>query len=154
MFFLPNGFNAHLPVKLASLGCSPYQISGDATMHLTFDQRRERFWKTRDDAKRLIYKMAERISEIPPELAEYFAEAQRLRLLFEEDQTDFIASQMGLPKLDERDPMFSDHWVCKPLHDVHKNQAFRKPLGASGRLDSDLWIKREYVEPKDKYRVE
>ena len=77
-------------------------------MHLTFDQRLERFWKTRDDAKRLIYKMAERISEIPPELADYFKEAQRLRLLFEEDQTDFIASQMGLPKLDERYPMFSD----------------------------------------------
>ena len=77
--------------------------------------------------------MAERISEIPPELVEYFAEAQRLRLLFEEDQTDFIASQMGLPKLDERDPMFSDRWICKPLHDVHNNQAFRKPLGASGK---------------------
>ena len=99
-------------------------------MHLTFDQRRERFWKTRDDAKRLIYKMAERMSEIPPELADYFKEAQRLRLLFEEDQTDFIASQMGLPKLDERDPTFSDHWVCKTLHDVQSNQAFRKPLGA------------------------
>ncbi|MBT6726718.1 MAG: hypothetical protein HOA75_08165, partial [Deltaproteobacteria bacterium] len=79
-------------------------------MNLTFEQRRERFWKSRDDAKRLIYKMADRISEIPPELADYFAEAQRLRLLFEEDQTDFIASQMGLPKLDERDPMFSDRW--------------------------------------------
>ena len=122
-------------------------------MNLTFDQRRERFWKSRDDAKRLIYKMAERISDIPPELADYFAEAQRLRLLFEEDQTDFIASQMGLPKLDERDPTFSDRWICKPLHDVHNNQAFRKPLGASGRLDNDLWIKREYVESKDKYRV-
>ena len=122
-------------------------------MNLTFDQRRERFWKSRDDAKRLIYKMAERISDIPPELADYFAEAQRLRLLFEEDQTDFIASQMGLPKLDERDLMFSDRWVCKPLHDVHNNQAFRKPLGASGRLDNDLWIKCEYVESKDKYRV-
>ncbi len=84
--------------------------------------------------------MAEQISGIPPELTEYFAEAQRLRLLFEEDQTDFIASQMGLPQLDERDPQ--------------NNQAFRKPLGASGRLDNDLWIKREYVEPKDKYRVE
>ena len=122
-------------------------------MHLTFDQRRERFWKTRDDAKRLIYKVAERMSEIPPELADYFKEAQRLRLLFEEDQTDFIASQMGLPKLDERDLMFSDRWVCKTLHDVHNNQAFRKPLGASGRLDKDLWIKCEYVESKDKYRV-
>jgi len=122
-------------------------------MNLTFDQRRERFWKTRDDAKRLIYKMAERISDIPPELADYFAEAQRLRLLFEEDQTDFIASQMGLPKLDECDPTFSDCWICKPLHDVHNNQAFSKPLGASGRLDNDLWIKCEYVESKDKYRV-
>ena len=39
-------------------------------MNLTFDQRRERFWKSRDDAKRLIYKMAERISDIPPELAD------------------------------------------------------------------------------------
>ena len=90
-------------------------------MNLTFDQRRERFWKSRDDAKRLIYKMAERISDIPPELADYFAEAQRLRLLFKEDQTDFIASQMGLPKLDERDPTSSDRWICKPLHDVHAN---------------------------------
>ena len=90
-------------------------------MNLTFDQRRERFWKSRDDAKRLIYKIAERISDIPPELAEYFTEAQRLRLLFEEDQTDFIASQMGLPKLDERDPTFSDRWICKSLHDVHAN---------------------------------
>ena len=97
--------------------------------------------------------MAERISEIPPELVEYFAEAQRLRLLFEEDQTDFIASQMGLPKLEECDPTFSDRWVCKPLHDIDKNEAFRKPLGPSGRLDDDLWIKCEYVESKDKYRV-
>ena len=89
-------------------------------MNPTFDQRRERFWKSRDDAKRLIYKIAERISDIPPELADYFAEAQRLRLMFEEDQN---------------------------------NQAFRKPIGASGRLDNDLWIKCEYMESKDKYRV-
>ena len=96
-------------------------------MNLTFDQRRERFWKTRDDAKRLIYKMAERISDIPPKLADYFKEAQRLRLFFEEDQTDFIASQMGLPQLDERDPTFSDRWVCKPLHDVQKTKRSVSP---------------------------
>ena len=41
----------------------------------------------------------------------------------------------------------------KPLHYVHNNQAFRKPIGASGRLDNDLWIKCEYMESKDKYRV-
>ncbi|MDG2197077.1 MAG: hypothetical protein P8O70_09355 [SAR324 cluster bacterium] len=33
MFSLSNGFHAHLSAELASLGCSPNQISGDDTMY-------------------------------------------------------------------------------------------------------------------------
>lgn len=120
----------------------------------TFDERRERFWKTRDDAKRLIYKMAGHLGPIPPYLQEYFVQAQALRSNYEQDKFDHIASQMGLPELDKLDTDLDAGWIPKKLYNVHKSVPFRCPLGSSGRLSDQLWMKREYVESKDKYRCE
>ncbi len=130
-------------------------------MPLSFEERRKRFYATHDDSKKLVYQLAECDLEniLLDEAASLslltavIKEAQRLQVLFEKDLTDHIASQMGLPHLDKHDG-FSGNWICKPLEQVAQNEPFRYPLGASGMLDRELWVKVEWVDEKGKWRVQ